>query len=247
MGLLDFLSKKKDAEGEKKKSPREMARLARLVSDKLAQNYDRQDAIAILGDMATGEAVGLLLRRFSFSMEPAITDQEEKEAAVEGIIAAGPEALAPIREYCRNAESISWPIKALRRIVPVEELVDELLGLLDQFDTDYTRNPEPKIQLVTVLAEFQNADVRDAVEEFLMDINESVRFHAVGTVFAMESEASVAALVDAMREEESLRVQNRIAGGLAERAWTVPEELQEPCSGALPGAFSLRDGKVVGA
>ena len=84
MGIFDLFTKKTEQAGPAKRkgpSPRELARLDRLVSDKLAQNYDRQDAIAALGQMANAEGARALLRRFDFSMQPSITDQEEKEAA----------------------------------------------------------------------------------------------------------------------------------------------------------------------
>lgn len=247
MGLFDIFSKKSGAPSAKSKapSPREMARLSRLVSEKLAQNYDRQDAIAALSEMKTAEAVQALLRRFDFSMQPSITDQEEKEAALAGIVAAGEAALDPLRSYCLRAESLTWALKALRQIVSEDRLADEHLRLLEEFDTDYTRNPEPKIQLVAAMEEFKEPRVCEAVQPFLLDTNESVRFHAVGTVFAMEQPESTQSLVEAAQEEESLRVRNRIAGGLAQRGWEIPEALREIMAHALPPDFTLQGGKVV--
>src|SRR6187399_3195466 len=118
MGLFDFFSKAKDQDdkaGTKRgKSDREMARFERLVSSKMTQNLDRQDAIRELGEMGNARAARVLLKRFNWSMEPSITDQEEKEAAAAGIVAAGAEALAPIREYCQKAESLHWPLRVLK-------------------------------------------------------------------------------------------------------------------------------------
>jgi hypothetical protein len=248
MGLFDLFSKKTEQPGASKPkatSPKELARLARLASDKLAQNYDRQDAIAALSALRNEDGARALLRRFDFSMQPGITDQEEKETALEGIVGAGELALEPIRSYCERAESLTWALKALRRIVPADRLVAEHLQLLDQFDTDYTRNPEPKIQLITALEEFKEERVRNAVEPFLLDTNESVRFHAVGTVFAMEDASSVSPLIESMIEEESLRVKNRTAGGLAQRGWEIPEGLRSALTPVLPSEFSLQDGKII--
>jgi HEAT repeat protein len=256
MGFLDFLSKKKHpeqgegtskSEGSRKKSPREIARLARLVGEKMAQNYDRQEAIEELAKMGTAEAAEALLRRFSFSMEPSITDQEEKEAAADGIVAAGSAALDAVRAYCAKAESLTWPLKVLRRIIADEAIVDEILGILDQFDTEYMRNPEPKIQLLSVLEEYPTDDVREAVEPFLGDVSEPVRFAAVTTVFAVNDSRSARALVAALEEEESLRIKNRIAGGLAERGWEVPSDLRDLCSRVLPRGFRLDGDRIRGS
>jgi HEAT repeat protein len=244
MGLFDFLSKKKPSDSEV--APKKISRLARLAGEKMAQNYDRQEAIDELAKMGTADAAEALLRRFTFTMEPSITDQDEKEAAADGIVRAGEAALEPIRAHCARAESLTWPLKVLRRIVPAEGIVDELLSVLDQFDTEYMRNPEPKIQIIGVLEEYPTDDVREAVEPFLGDVSEPVRFAAVTTTFAMNDARSAAALVAALEEEESLRVKNRIAAGMLERGWEVPENLRDVCSRHLPDGFRLEGASIVG-
>lgn len=259
MGLFDLFSKKTPADSNaaaadpkaptkpkvKEANPRELARLARVVSNKMSQNYDRQEAIDQLSAMANVDSARALLRRFDFSMEPSIVDQDEKEAAVRGIVAAGMAALEPIHAYCARAESLTWPLKVLRQIVPADQIVAELLTLLDQFDTEYMRNPEPKIQLVTLLGEYRTEEVREAVEPFLGDVNESVRFHACGTLFSLGNAESAEPLVAALAEEESLRVKNRIARGLEQAGWVLPEALAQRAGGALPPGYIVRDGKVV--
>jgi HEAT repeat protein len=239
MGLLDIFRKSSSDKSEKKVSPKELARLTRVVGNKLSQDYDRQEAIGVLSELGTADAVRALLKRFDFNMEPSITDQDEKDSAARGVIAAGELALPPLRDYCARAESITWPLKILRQIVEQEHFVDELLELLEQFDTEYLRNPEPKIQLIATLEEFPSEEVRVAVEPFMTDVNEHVRFTAVGTVFAMGNAAGIDALVEALAVEESLRVKNRIAGGIAQRSWQIPETLREKCASAIPDGFVM--------
>ncbi len=244
MGVFDIFSKKKGETASPKKSEREVAKLQKLVSNKMSQNYDRQQAIEELARMGTPEAAFALLKRFDFHLDPSITDQEEKEAAAQGVISMGEVALEPIRKYCAKAESLTWPLRILQQIVSEEHIVDELLGVLDEFDTEYTRNAEPKEQLLSTLEEYPSDDVRVAVEPFLQDASEPVRFYAVTTTFAMDDEQSVPALLEALAEEESLRVRNRIAQGLSERGWKIPSELHESCQGALPDDFKLEKGLV---
>ncbi|MGC4063357.1 MAG: HEAT repeat domain-containing protein [Polyangiaceae bacterium] len=179
------------------------------------------------------------MKRFNWYLDPSITDQEEKEVAVRGIVAAGESALEPIRDYCRRAEGLTWPLKALVQIVPSERYVEELLLLLDQFDTEYVRNPEPKVQLLHALESFPREDVRLAVEQFVEDTSEPVRFAAVNATFAMGSAASAEVLTMALEREESLRIKNRIAQGLADSGWTIPEALRDSCGRQLPPGFSL--------
>ncbi len=242
MGLFDFFLRSGTASNSKPE--RELAKLERMISSKLSQDLDRSAAIEALGRLASADAVAILLKRFNWYLDPSIIDQEEKEATLRGIVGAGEEAVEPIRDYCRRAESLTWPLKALEQIVERERFGDELLLLLDQFDTEYLRNAEPKVQLLMTLEAHPNESVRVAVEPFLEDASEPVRFAAVGTVFACESSSAVDALVAAIEQEESLRIRNRISAALVARAWTIPQELQTVCSGALPPGFVLRDSLI---
>lgn len=245
MGIFDLFRKSDRPAGTK--VDREIARLERLVSNKLSQNLDRQDALEQLGRIGTGEAASVLLKRFNWYLDPSITDHEEKETAVRGIVAAGEAALEPIREYCRRAEGLTWPLKALEQIVPRERYVEELLLLLDQYDTEYVRNHEPKVQLLGVLEGFPQQDVRIAVEQFIEDASEPVRFAAVGTLFAMGQSDAVVSLVPMLEREESLRIKNRIAQGLCDRGWTVPTELCSACRKVLPAGYWLdASGRITG-
>ncbi len=242
MGLFDIFSKSKQ---EKPKSDKDVPRLERLVANKLSQNYDRQEAIDELSRIGSAASARALLKRFDWMLDPSITDQEEKETCLKGIVAAGELALEPLRDYCKKAESLTWPLKVLKEIVPAERFVEELLSLLDLFDTEYMRNVEPKVQLLRVLEEHPNEEVRVAVEPFLTDASEMVRFTAVNTTFAVNDEKSAPALVDALVQEESLRVKNRIGERLAERAWPIPDELLEPAKNALPPGFAVDRTRVV--
>jgi HEAT repeat protein len=241
LGIFDFFSK---GRAERPKAARDIARLERLVSNKLSQNYDRQEAIDELSKIADAASAAALLKRFDWTLDPSITDQEEKAAALAGIVAAGEAALDPLRRYCKKGESLTWPLKVLVEIVPSERVPDEMLALLDQFDTEYTRNPEPKVQLLQALEAYPSEEVRVAVEPFLADAGETVRFTAANAVFSVNDPQSVAALVAALDGEESLRIKNRIGQGLAERAWTIPEELRAGCKQNLPQGYVLRGDHV---
>src|SRR4051794_1745927 len=91
LGIFDFLRKSSPppagAPVDKK-----VVGPARIAADKRAQTYDRLEAIQALAEMQSADAAAALLKRFGFSIDPSITDQEEKEIAFQGIVAAGKDA-----------------------------------------------------------------------------------------------------------------------------------------------------------
>ncbi len=233
MGLFDFFKKGGSTPPPGNAPSKKVAGPAKVVGDKRAQAYDRSEAIRQLADMKSKEAAEALLRRFTFSIDPSITDQEEKEATYEAIVEVGKDALEPVRAFCARAEVLTWPLKILRAVLDDEEYKSELLRLADEYDTEYSRNVEPKLQVVSSLAEVRGDDVREAVERFLDDVNETVRFHAVESTFAQSSKESVPALIGLLEREESVRIKNKVCEGFIQKAWKIPEELLPTVKTAL--------------
>ena len=240
MGLFDIFKGGKKEKGEKPTSgAKEAAKWAERAADKRAQNYDRQEAIAALADMKTPEAAAALMKRFTFVTDPSITDQEEKDAAFQGVLAAGEGAIEPVRAFAARAESLAWPMKILKELVEEETYVEELVAWLDRWDTEYAKFIDPKIQLLVALEEHKHPSIREAVEPFLEDVNETARFHAVATTFAQDDDASIEPLLDALLEEESFRVKNKIVDGFILRGWKVPEDRRDAVRKVLPAAATI--------
>lgn len=246
MGIFDFLRKSSPPPGGAS-SDKKVAGPARVVADKRAQTYDRLEAIQSLAAMKSADAAAALLRRFTFSIDPSITDQEEKDLAFQGIVEAGKDAVPAVLDFCLKAEALTWPIKILRELLEDGPFREELVRLLERFDIEYARNTEPKQQVIVALGDIKGEDVRVAVERFLEDVNETVRFHAVQTTFSQDDETSVPALVKMLATEESVRVKNKVAEGLMMRGWVVPAELRNGTNEALRDSNSYgvgADGKI---
>lgn len=252
MGLFDIFKGggAKTGDGKKKKgdtsaAAHAAAKWAERAADKRAQNYDRQEAIAALADMKTPEAAAALLKRFTFVTDPSITDQEEKDAAFRGVLAAGEAAIEPIRTFAAKAESLAWPMKILKEIVDEDAYVTELVAWLDRWDTEYSKFIDPKVQLLVALEEHKHELIREAVEPFLEDVNETARFHAVNATFAQDDAESISPLLAALLEEESFRVKNKIVDGFMVRGWVVPDEVRNDVRKVLPAGYTIDgDGKI---
>jgi HEAT repeat protein len=238
MGLFDRF--KGPARAERKDRPK--AGAAGKWADRIekrVQNYDRQEAIQALSDLGTADAAEILLKRFTFHMDPSITDQEEKDAAFRGILRAGQDALGPVRAFAAKAESLAWPMKIAKELLEEEAYVDELLRWLAKWDTEYAKFVDPKVQLLAELEEHKHPHIREHVERFLEDVNEPARFHAAAALVAQADPAAVAALGELLGDDESVRVRNKIAEGFAAHGWTVPDEVRDAVRQSLSPGFVL--------
>jgi hypothetical protein len=211
--------------GGGKSGPGAVKRHADRATNKRAQAPDRMESIHALASIGTGDAAEALLPRFKFTIEPSITDQEEKDVAFHGIVRAGEDAVQPVLAYMRKAESISWPLKILDQILPSQTVIGHLIDLLATMDTEYERDPQRKIQVLGALEERKDERIVDAVLRFTDDANETVRFHATGAVFAQAvADAARETLAAAFPKEDSVRVRVRICEGFAERGWSFGEK-----------------------
>ena len=103
MGLFDiFKGKGKDQGAPQAPADKNAAKFARTACDKLAQNYDRQEALQALAKLGTPEAAAVLLKRFSFYIEPSMNDQEERSSRFR---ASPPSARARSRSSSRTASA----------------------------------------------------------------------------------------------------------------------------------------------
>jgi hypothetical protein len=245
MGLFDLFKGNPKADNKQRPKTSPASKWADRV-EKRVQNYDRQEAIQALSEMGTADAVQVLLKRFTFHMDPSITDQEEKDAAFRGILRAGRDAIEPVRAYAAKAASLAWPMKIIKELIDESEYTEELLRWLSTWDTEYSKFIDPKVQILTALEEHRHPRIREEVERFLEDVNEPSRFHAASTLLAQDDSAALPALVKLLVEEESVRVRTKVADGLAARAWTVPDENRSAVRKVLPGPFSIdASGRVI--
>jgi hypothetical protein len=216
-----------------------LRRHAERAASKRAQAIDRWESIQALIAMKTPQSVEALLPRFTFYIEPSITDQEEKDAAYFGIVSLGEQSLGPVRDFLKRAESISWPLKLLDALAKPELVVETLLNLLGEMDLEYERDPQRKIQMLTALQERVDPRIAPAVVRFFKDVNETVRFSAVGALFAQtEADQFRDELVDQLCEEESVRIRNRIFQAFVARGWDVGNR-KDDVKKMLTQGFSL--------
>lgn len=242
MGLFDFLR------GRSSGGADSLQKHAERVLDKRAMSPDRFASIEYLCKLGTDEAWRVLLPRFNFTVDPSITDREEKQFILEHISEAKETAVEPVKEFLRKAQAVNWPIKMLRALLPQEAFVAELLDVLSGEETAYQKNAERKNQAIIALEDCPDPRVPDAVAHFLDDVSEDTRFHAIRTLLAQDDAKSAGPMFALLARDDSMRIRNVLAEGLAEKAWACPEDLREkvvPVLGRIPtGPYAL-DGEGV--
>src|SRR4051812_19490887 len=97
VGFFRFLRKgSPPPPGAAAPSDKKVAGPAKVAADKRAQTYDRLEALQQLAEMKSGESAAALMKRFTFVIDPSITDQEEKDIAFQGVVAAGEDAVPSV-------------------------------------------------------------------------------------------------------------------------------------------------------
>ena len=233
MGFLDRFSKDgRDARAREKNA-------ARAVN-KYAQSPDRMKALQALRDDGSDEALYALMKRFGMMYDKTIEDEQEKEWVFEMLVEKGAAVLPALNKYMLAADSISWPLRLLDKVIDGKEgRIDVIAAVLERHEPGYERDPTKKIQLLTHLAGLKQARVPGLVAPYLTDMDEGVRYAAVEALMKQGDEAAARGpLLDLFAKEESLRLRLRIADGFAELGWPIADRRAE-VEKVLPDSFQI--------
>jgi len=191
----------------------------------LSQSADRWAAMEKLRDIGTDESLVALCKRFSFTYDKTIEDQQEKDWTVASLVTLGPAALGPLRRHMKNAKHLGYPLKVLGQIADeamIFEVIDELLS--DE-EPGYVRDPMRRIDIIEWLGEWsaKPADIVKRVLPYVEDFDENVRIKSVETISRKPDQSAAETVCRAMvrEEEESKRFQLRCAEILADNKWPV--------------------------
>ncbi|GAC1546272.1 MAG: hypothetical protein NVS2B9_13340 [Myxococcales bacterium] len=259
MGLLDKLGITGTRE---EKEARAVARLSKKAMEKFGPPENRQGAIDELGAMKTGAAVEALLLRFTFRVDPGITDDEEKQHVHGLVVETGPAALPAVKRFILTRDEISWPLRALAALVPEPEVIAVLVEALHKAAVEYSRVPEKKVLLLHAISHHRDPGVVPAAIPFLDDMDDEVQIAAAQALASQAAplpgeapamvpsppgdagrEAVLQAFLRA-HERSNARVREALAGMLADAPWDV-RGYTPKVEAALPPAYRLDSrGKV---
>jgi HEAT repeat protein len=230
MGLLDFFG----GGGTK------VERLVKAATQKYGPPENRQKALEQLVELGTPEAIAGMLKRFTISAEPSITDRDEKEFVYRAVLDFDKDAVVPLQNFVRNSETaIAWALKGLGALTTPPEVVEVSLAALTKLGPEYTRDPEKKTVLLTQLLDHDDPRIVPAVIPFLEDPADDVKIAASKILAKSKSEAARQPLLDAIpREKDHKRVLSAFFEALATAAFKV-DTVREQLLPLLPEGFAI--------
>lgn len=222
-------------------------RLAKRVTNQYAQSPERygamEDLLKLAADswkkaekLPAGEARQALeakvddayvavLKRFTVNASKTIDDEEEKSWLYRRLTAIGKPLLAPIKRFACEADNIAWALRVVEDVANEDEEWEILEALLEARPAGYTRDSNPKLQMLTHIKEIDDPRVRDLLAGYLADPDENVRFFCIEALIDNGEPESRVPLVSHLgaEHEDSIRLRTRIFDGLADLGWDVSD------------------------
>jgi HEAT repeat protein len=240
MGLLDMLG----MGGPEAK----VRRLQKKAMQKFGPAENRQGAIEELGGLKTEAAIDALLSRYTFRVDPGITDDDEKARVLALVTQAGDVALAPVKRFISSRDEISWPLRALEGLLPEAEVVKFLVEVATKIGGEYSRVPEKKVLLLHALSAHRSPDIAAAVLPLLDDMDDEVQIAAAEVIVKQQHPAGREPLIQHFlkaHEASNARVREALSGLLADSGWDV-KGYTPKVEAALPQGYKLDSrGKVL--
>jgi len=217
MGLFDKLFS-----ADSGPSDRQIQRALKQATQTHGEAATRVGAMERLASWRSAEGAAALLRRFTIQTPQASMDLEEKQYAVKLLAEMGRVAVAPILAYLKVEPDVTFPVRALKQILPPEEFVQNLVDVLTELSAGYTRWPEAKAVLIANLPDDAFPTIVDTVFRFIEDDDDDVCIAAIDYLARNGDETAREKLLQVFIEAESRpRVRGRILDHFYEREWPV--------------------------
>ncbi|MBM3792293.1 MAG: hypothetical protein FJW35_18355, partial [Acidobacteria bacterium] len=201
---------------------RQIRRATRQVMQIHGDPSVRVAAMEKLAGWSTPEAARALLRRFRVQVPQATMDQEEKQYTVRLLVQIGGAAVKPILDYLRTEPEVTYPVRALRELLPREEYVAELHKVLERLGGGFSRWPEAKTVLIEHLPDDAHGQVREILLRFLRDADDDVCIAAANYLARNGDEPVREQLLEVFLDAEARpRVRGSILDFFCEREWPV--------------------------
>jgi HEAT repeat protein len=213
-------------------------RLTKRVTETAGEDGPRIEAAQKLADMESPEATFALAKRFTISSKVITQDIEEKRMVVNMLAAKGDRAVEPLLRFLKTYHQVEWPVQALARILPTEQLIPKLVTVLEDVAQNPFTSPEHRTSLIKAMHGHITPEIAAALRKSLDDDDDDVRIAAVHAVAEMGESAREGLLEAFTAAEDRPRIRIAIAELFADRDWAV-KGFRPTIEANLPDGFHI--------
>jgi HEAT repeat protein len=213
-------------------------KLTKRVTETAGEDGPRIEAAQKLADMESPEATFALAKRFTISSKVITQDIEEKRMVVNMLAAKGERAVEPLLRFLKAYHQVEWPVQALARILPTEQLIPRLVTVLEDVAQNPFTSPEHRSSLIKAMHGHVTPEIAAVLRKSLDDDDDDVRIAAVHAVAEMGESARELLLEAFVSAEDRPRIRIAIAEVFADHDWAV-KGFRPTIEANLPDGFHI--------
>lgn len=239
MGLFQYFKNLKE-----KHKQRSIAKHSKTIKNPKAIKEERAGAIEFFKNLKDmNAAVPALLKRFDYSLDHGIYDTREKEAAMEGILVHGKEAIPLIRKHLSDSTRIAWPIKLIQKLGEESMVIEALESCLFLSDFEFDRDKIDKnYDVLCYLRDYQLPDQGKKLVPLLDALDERIRFAVAEVLINQEPPQYLESMEKFLSDTsaENTRIHQIVLSSFLDKKWAT--HLDMPAgSEIVPGVVLQQD------
>jgi HEAT repeat protein len=220
------------------KSRPPVEKLTKRLTETAGDDGPRIEAAERLAEMDTPEATFALVKRFTVSSKVITQDIEEKRMVVQMLAEKGTRAVDPLLRFLKSYHQVEWPVQALAKILPNEELVPKLVGILQDVAQNPFTSPEHRSSLIKAMQGHVTPEIAEILMKSLEDDDDDVRISAIHAVAEVGEETREKLLQTFIDSSDRPRIRIAIAELFADREWPV-KGYRPTIEANLPDGFQV--------
>ena len=240
MGFLDFFRSGPEP------SQSQLGKAIRQITQPHGDPGIRMGAADRLREWGTPESVAGLLRRFTVQTPSGQVDLEERQHIEAMLVELGEVAVKPIVNFLSRESAVSYPARALKRILQAEDYVGRILDILEGLEADFGSSSEQRSGLLRALEGLDDERIAPAVRRLLGDPSDDVAIAAMERILEADDPSYLEDMVELLvASGDRLRVRQEVAERLAVVGWPT-QHFRKQVEANLPDGFAIdKRGRVV--
>jgi HEAT repeat protein len=150
----------------------------------------------------------------------------------------GDRAVEPLLRFLKSYHQVEWPVQALARILPNDQLIPKLVAVLQDVAQNPFTSPEHRSSLIKAMHGHVTPEIVEALKKSLEDDDDDVCIAAVQAMAELGESARETLLEAYVAAGDRPRVRIAIAEVFADHDWPV-KGYRPTVEASLPEGFLL--------